>query len=105
MAPGTGCVVEHVSITDSRTNTILAVEALPERAVPWSKPEDLPFDPKDPTAGLVVGRSRQFNALFADGHVQTFSANIDPEVLRRLFLMNDGEPTTEAELMAAQGGR
>jgi len=38
------------NITDGSSNTILVVEA--NRDIPWTKPEDLPFNPKGPLPEL-----------------------------------------------------
>ncbi|HOM18937.1 MAG TPA: DUF1559 domain-containing protein, partial [Thermoguttaceae bacterium] len=79
-------------IRDGTSNTIMLVEADPDRAVPWTKPDDLPFDPKKPLAGLGHARQGGFSVLFCDGSVRFISETIDPEVFRRLALINDGEP-------------
>src|SRR5262249_52947907 len=54
------------SIVDGTSNTIMLVEADADHAVEWTKPDDLKFDPKQPTAGLTGIRPGAFLALFAD---------------------------------------
>ncbi len=69
----------------------MLVEADLDRAVPWTKPEDLPFDPKKPLAGLGHARPTGFLVLFCDGSVRFISEKINPAVFRRLALIADGE--------------
>jgi hypothetical protein len=60
------------NITDGTSNTLLCVTA--ETAVPWTKPDELDFDPeKDMTrlvGEVVTGR---IQAVFFDGSVRTFA--------------------------------
>jgi len=59
-------------IIDGLTNTILAVEA--KRAVPWTKPEDIPYDAEKPLPALGGFYEGGFHALFCDGAVRFLSA-------------------------------
>ena len=77
--------------TDGTSNTILVVEAAPDRAVEWTKPDDLPFDEGDPAAGLFGQRDGGFLAAFADGAVKFIPQSIDKNILRALFTINGGE--------------
>jgi len=89
-------------ITDGTSNTILVIEA--EKAVPWSKPADLAYDPNQalPALGgmfkerfrfssLAFEGSKYILALFADGFVYPIKKTIDEQNLRRLITRNDGE--------------
>ena len=67
----------------------MLVEA--HKAVPWTKPDDLPFDKKNPKAGLMGLRPGGFVAAFCDGHVEFLRDSITPEKLGALFTRNDGE--------------
>jgi hypothetical protein len=78
-------------IKDGTVNTIVIVEADDGHAVPWTKPEDLAFDPKDPAKGLGRFFNGRFNAAFFDGSVHTMKKDIPAEMLRRLILRNDRE--------------
>jgi hypothetical protein len=64
------------------TNTILIAEA--GRAVPWTKPEDITYDPRGPlpVLGVVPG---QFNAALADASVRIFQTPINQQVLRAMI--------------------
>ena len=76
---------------DGTGNTILIAEAA--RGVPWTKPEDLPFDPRpgSPLPALGGPQSQGFNVLFGDGSVRYFMKTIDPETLRLLIDRRDGQ--------------
>ena len=78
-------------ITDGTSKTIMAVEAADAKAVIWTKPDDFEYDPRNPMAGLVGLRSGGFNAAFCDGSVRFISSFIDLDVLKCLFVRNDGE--------------
>src|SRR5690606_17203669 len=71
-------------IADGTSKTIMIVEAEPDRAVIWTKPDDLEVDLENPKRGLTDG-ARPFNAARADGSVQTISGDIDSQTLRALF--------------------
>jgi hypothetical protein len=77
------------SFTDGTSNTILVVEAA--HAAPWTRPEDLPFDPAKPLpklGGLFPGG---FHAALADGSVRFVSDKITPQTLRSAITRNGGE--------------
>ncbi len=76
-------------IRDGTSNTIMVVEST--KAVPWTKPEDLTFDPKNPAAGLFGLRPGVCNATMCDGSVQSLPESIDPEMLGRFLMRNDGK--------------
>lgn len=85
-----GCGLAH--ITDGVSNTLLLVEVNPDRAVIWTKPEDLAFDPEKPLAGLGKAHPGGFLALFCDGSVRFLSETLDPTFFRRLVEKADGQP-------------
>ncbi len=87
-----GCRIRD--ITDGTSNTILIVEADDKFAVPWTKPEDLKYDPKNPKAAFQ-NQKRGFNAAFADGSVRFISQAIDAKVLRALFTRNGEEVVSD----------
>ena len=71
-------------ITDGSSTTIMIVEAADDKAVIWTKPDDLPFDPKQPARGLGP-KYHGFLAAYCDGSVHLLSAAIDPKELKALF--------------------
>jgi hypothetical protein len=78
------------SIFDGASNTILAVEAGPDKAVEWTKPEDLPFDPEKPAAALGKIPADGFLAVFFDGSMHRLK--VDTETLKRLIMHADNLP-------------
>jgi hypothetical protein len=92
---GKGAVFEGTTgikisdIKDGTSNTILIVEA--EDAVPWTKPDELPFDPKKDPPKVGLKGMDKFNAAFADGSVHTMSKKIDKDVLKALITRSGGE--------------
>jgi hypothetical protein len=79
------------SVKDGMSNTILVVEAAGDKAVPWTKPQDLVIDKTNPLDGLRGTRPGIFLALLADGSVQVFSYSIDPQALLGMFTFAGGE--------------
>jgi hypothetical protein len=84
--------VRITDITDGTSNTLLIVEVGPDKAVVWTKPDDLTFDPQQPLAGLGTIAADGFAAAFCDGHAQRIRKDVDADTFRRLILRNDGEP-------------
>lgn len=79
-------------ITDGTSNTILMIQTIPENAVPWTKPVDLPFDPYHPE--LSVGRFSPRHGLvaaFADGAVHIVPPSIELSKLKALVTPRGGE--------------
>lgn len=79
------------NIPDGSSNTIMLLQAPPEAAVEWTRPQDLTIDPKNPTASLKLAPSGQIQVGMADGSVQTIGGAIDVGNLRRLFDPADGQ--------------
>jgi len=77
-------------ITDGTSNTLMIVEA--KRNIPWTKPEDIPFDADKPLpelGGFVEGK---FGAVMADGAFRLFDTEQVKQQLKWLILRNDGHP-------------
>ncbi|MCX7425895.1 MAG: DUF1559 domain-containing protein [Planctomycetia bacterium] len=88
--------VKIKDITDGTSNTLMLVEVDDDHAVIWTKPDDLPFDPKQPNKGLGgLWGDDSFLTTFCDGSVRVIKRNVDPETLRRLFIRNDGQPVKD----------
>jgi prepilin-type processing-associated H-X9-DG protein len=79
------------NITDGTSNTIMVVEC--ETAVPWTKPEDIAFDPAAAPSLLGAGSPHPggFNVSFADGAVRFISNKIDLKTFRALITRAAGE--------------
>jgi hypothetical protein len=71
------------------SRTIMLIEAMPDRAVPWTKPDDLQFDKSNPSAGLFGQRDSGSLVLLADGHISTLPQDTSPADLRAAFTISD----------------
>jgi prepilin-type processing-associated H-X9-DG protein len=76
-------------IMDGTSNTILITTGA--NPVPWTKPEDLPFDPNVPLPPLGGIFSQRFNVLFADGSVRRIDRNVPEVTLKAMITRNGGE--------------
>jgi hypothetical protein len=77
------------SFTDGTANTILIVEATD--AVPWTKPDELPFDPKKDLPKLGQKDAEKFHVVGADGALHELKKTIDKDTLRGLITRNGEE--------------
>jgi RNA polymerase sigma factor (sigma-70 family) len=76
-------------ITDGTSNTILITESA--TPVPWTKPADLPFDPKKPLPKLGGISKKGFRTAFADGSVRFIMQPVKEEGLKKAITCNGGE--------------
>jgi hypothetical protein len=88
--------MNKASFTDGTSNTLLVAEAA--QAVPWTKPEDLVYDPDKDLPQLGGLFDDGFHALFADGYVQFIKKDIKPETLRALITRAGGEVVDRRKL-------
>jgi hypothetical protein len=82
--------IQFKDVTDGTTNTLLLVES--KHNVPWTKPEDIPFDPDKPLpkiGGFVEGR---FMAALGDGSARPIDSEKVKDQLKWLIMRNDGHP-------------
>ncbi len=84
-----GCV-------DGGSSTLLIVEA--GSAVPWTKPEDLAYDPAKPLPALGGVFKEGTCAAFSDGSVKFLTRDIEEETIRALITRNGGEPVEWTKL-------
>ena len=77
-------------ITDGPGSTIMAVEGA--EPVPWTKPQDLPYDREKPLPKVGGQFEDGFYAALADGAALFISKKVDAETLRALITRNGGEP-------------
>jgi hypothetical protein len=121
--PGlTGATTVLPSFRDGTSSTIAVGSISPAAKVPWTKPEDITFHDNLPPPGGIdsfaapyrtqLGESGMF--AFADSASRLLSSDIDPDVFRKLLLIDDGhsvsletpKPATIAFLdMSTGGGR
>jgi prepilin-type processing-associated H-X9-DG protein len=76
------------NVTDGTSNTLMIVEA--KRNIPWTKPEDIPFDPEKPLPQLGGFVEGGFNCAFADGSARSFETARVKDDLKWLIMRNDG---------------
>ena len=77
-------------LTDGSSNTILFLEVSPEHAIPWTSPEEYPYDVNDPVSKLRVIEGK-VSVSMADGSVQRMAADKPAEVWNALITRNGGE--------------
>jgi hypothetical protein len=74
---------------DGLSNTILVAEAA--TAVPWTKPEELDFDPNGPLPALGGHFSSGSLVGLADGSVHLLSKNVSPQTLKAAVTRSAGD--------------
>src|SRR5262249_5507254 len=88
---GTNKGTDIRGITDGTRRTIAVVEADADKAVEWTKPDDLKYDAKNPTTGLGHVRPGGWLAAFCDGHIEFISNSCDPNVVKAMMTKAGGE--------------
>lgn len=83
--------VRIADFTDGTSNTILVADST--RGVPWTKPEDTPYDLKANPSLLGAGSPHPggFNTLFADGSVRFLKNTVNLRTFWALISRNGGE--------------
>jgi hypothetical protein len=74
---------------DGPAQTILIVEA--GEAVPWTKPADLPYDPRQPLPKLGGLFEDGFNIVMADGMTRWVNRTFDESIFRAAITANGRE--------------
>lgn len=83
-------------ITDGSSNTFMAIETTDEKAVIWTKPDDLKPDGMKPISGLKI-RGDGFLALFCDGSVRKLSEKLPADLFQKFIVRDDGEAIDASE--------
>ena len=79
-------------VRDGSSKTMVLLEVTPEKAVPWTAPQDYEFDTIDPASDIAWGRDDITLGGFCDGHIEQLKREIPKETWLRLFQMDDGKP-------------
>jgi hypothetical protein len=74
---------------DGTSQTFLIVEA--GKPVPWTKPEELVYDPQGPLPELKGAFRDSFRAAFASGSVRHIRYSVSEPTLRALITRNAGD--------------
>ncbi|MEE2640455.1 MAG: DUF1559 domain-containing protein [Planctomycetota bacterium] len=77
-------------LTDGSSNTIMFFSGATQ--VPWTKPEDIEYDPEQEIPLKDGPFEKGFNAVFFDGSVQFIPSETGWEKLHLLIQGNDGQP-------------
>ncbi|MFN7877457.1 MAG: DUF1559 domain-containing protein [Pirellula sp.] len=78
------------NVTDGLSNTIAFVELKTEHAIPWTSPEEYPFDESNPTDKLRNYNGKAVIALF-DGFVANVKLDLPKETWLALFSRDGAE--------------
>jgi len=87
---------------DGASNTIMVIEA--GRAVPWTKPEDLPFDPDAPLPELGGLIKDGINVVMFDGSPNTIRRDAEEAIIRAAITRNGREVVDRSRLFVQSGG-
>ncbi|HEV3145446.1 MAG TPA: hypothetical protein VGZ47_16255, partial [Gemmataceae bacterium] len=111
IGPGTAFESEHLTLhdfSDTIANTVLIVET--DDLVPWTKPEDLVYDPDKPLPqftthpralhflGWRTGTTHGFVFGFADGRARFVDSKTKESTIRALINRNSGEKVDVSDL-------
>lgn len=83
--------VKFRQITDGLSNTILIAESA--APVPWTKPEDIVYDPKGKLPEFFPRPGSGSLAAFCDGSVRMLSPTLSPDGLRAYVTRNGNDQT------------
>lgn len=85
-------------ITDGTSNTVAIVEA--KRSIPWSKPEDIPYDADKPLPKLGGFFNDGFHVSFLNASVVFLPSAFDEKTLRAMITRAGREPMKRSAINA-----
>ncbi len=83
--------IKFSEMKDGSSNTIMAVEVVPERAVVWTKPDDWEVDLANPLDGVKRSDRDGFIAAWGDGHASFIPNDADADEFRGNLTYAGGE--------------
>ncbi|MFM8189160.1 MAG: DUF1559 domain-containing protein [Pirellula sp.] len=90
----TGPGPRNREFTDGREATLVLICCGPDKAVSWTKPEDIPFDSANPLAALGKIDGPVITGAFADNRVVSFDLGIPAEVFKT-YVTHQGNEVIE----------
>jgi hypothetical protein len=84
---------KFADIQDGTSNTFMVVTAA--KAVEWTKPDDIEFDPKADVAKLLLFKDGVCVIGFADGSVRAIADKVSEKMLKAMITRNGGEVVTD----------
>jgi len=89
--------LKDADFKDGTSNTFLIVEAWDP--APWTKPEELPYDPNGPLPRLGgIARDGSFRVGLADGSVQIIPKSVREDTIRAFITRNGNETIDDPAL-------
>ncbi|MCA9094058.1 MAG: DUF1559 domain-containing protein [Planctomycetaceae bacterium] len=79
-------------VLDGIAYTIGVIETPPELAVPWSKPDDFPFNPSDPFGSIRALIGDFITVMMLDGSALAIAPQIDPDTAAAMMTWAGGDP-------------
>jgi hypothetical protein len=83
--------VRFRDVRDGMAHTLLIAVTGPDRAVPWTKPDDLALNPVQPLAALGTLPDDVLHCALADGSLLSVAARFEPSVMTALATPAGGE--------------
>lgn len=77
--------LSYKDIKDGTVATLLIVEAAPENAVPWTKPQDWEVDLEHPYAGVRHAGAQRFASAWMDGSARVTPTDFDEAEFRKII--------------------
>ena len=81
--------MRYRQVVDGTANTIMLVCVAEQRAVVWTKPEDIALDLDAPLKGMVGSEPGWLNVAMADGNPGSIPTTAEPDLQRQLFFRDD----------------
>jgi hypothetical protein len=77
--------------TDGARHTILVVQSGLDKAIPWTKPHDLPYDPENPIGCIGDVEGKRIETVTVDGKPLSVRTNIAAETFASLATASGNE--------------